>query len=57
MWEELETGIKIYAKNTPYFGEGNKDADILVVFDHPFEKQLVGSENFKVLSNIFNFVK
>lgn len=62
MWDELETGIKIYSKSKPFFGEGNRDADIMVIFDHVTDKmneinQIKGSQEYNILKKIFDFVK
>lgn len=62
MWEELETDIKIYAKGSTIFGEGKKDADIMVLFDHPFEemqnnKQIKATKEYQILKKIFNYVE
>lgn len=61
MWDELETSIKIYSKGNVFFGEGDKNADIMVVFDHPTQKmnetkQIKASNEYNVLKKIFDFV-
>lgn len=61
MWDELETSIKIYSKGATFFGEGEKESDIMVVFDHPTEKmnetkQIKASNEYNVLKKILDFV-
>lgn len=61
MWEELETDIKIYAQNVPLFGEGNKNAKILILFDHPTKemndvRQIRVGKEYDILKTIFEYV-
>lgn len=69
MWKELELQIKICdkcnphgLKTSPIIGEGNKNADIVVVFDSISKsmsdsKSIIFSEECKSLKPILKFVK
>ncbi|WP_068268210.1 uracil-DNA glycosylase family protein [Caviibacter abscessus] len=69
MWNELELKIKIDIKCNPlksrlepFVGEGNKNADIFVVFDSITKsmsacKSIIPSDECKMLKTIFEFSK